>query len=252
MRQASERRTDGRTILVPSIAALLGFVLLMGLGFWQLERKAWKEKLIADLAERLSAAPVDLPRPEDWPKLTRDDAEFRRVKARVEFLDRPHAHFFTSGSALRADVKMPGYFVFAPARLAGGQLIVINAGFIPDRQYPRTSGSAEIVGYLRWPESSGWFVTDHDASGSIWFVRDHVSMANVNNWGDPIAPFYIEQESPLPSGGLPKPGSLSARLRNDHLGYALTWFGLAAALTVIFALFVAQQRRRNEAPSPSL
>lgn len=243
------RRNGHRSLIIPSIAAALGFAFLLGLGFWQLERKEWKEKLIADLTERLSAAPADLPASDEWPKLTRDNSEFRRVKLRVEFVNMSPAYFYTGGSALRDDVKAPGYFMFVPARLASGQLVVINTGYVPDPQFPWTGGSAEIVGYLRWPESPGWFVSDHDASASTWFVRDHAAMTKVKNWGERTAPFYIDQESPVPAGGLPKPGPLSVKLRNDHLGYALTWFGLAAALAVIFALFVAQQSRKGAQPA---
>ena len=81
-------------------------------------------------------------------------------------------------------------------------------------------------------------------------MRDHREMAKLKHWGDRVAPFYIEQESPVPSGGLPRPGKLSVKLRNDHLGYALTWFGLAAALVIIFALFALRQRRASTSANP--
>jgi surfeit locus 1 family protein len=244
---ASQARQDRpRSLVVPLVVAIPALAVLIGLGLWQLDRKAWKENLIATLQQRLSAPPVALPAPEDWPKLTRDNAEFRRVRLRADYLDQAHVHLYASGSALRDDVKAPGYFVFAPARLAAGQIVVVNAGYVPDRQHAWTGGSSEIVGTLRWPESPSWFVSDHDALGSIWFVRDHREMAKLKHWGDRVAPFYIEQESPVPSGGLPRPGKLSVKLRNDHLGYALTWFGLAAALVIIFALFALRQRRAND------
>jgi surfeit locus 1 family protein len=233
-------------MLVPSALALTGFVVLLGLGTWQIERKAWKEALIARLQERVSAQPQPLPAPEQWPQLKPENSEFRRVKAALEFLDRPHAYLFASGSALRPDIKSPGYFVFAPARLQSGAIVVVDVGHVgPDRRYPWTGGKAEIVGYLRWPEAPSWFVADHDASGSVWFVRDHRSMAKLKGWGDEVAPFYIDQESPVPPGGLPKPGPLAVQLRNDHLQYALTWYGLAVVLAVIFAIWAAKRRREG-------
>ena len=44
---------------------------------------------------------------------------------------------YTSGSALRDDVKSPGYFVFAPARLADGGTVVVNRGYAPDKSAAR-------------------------------------------------------------------------------------------------------------------
>ena len=166
------------------------------------------------------------------------------MTAIVEYLDRPHAYVFTGGSALRPDVKTPGYFVFAPARLAG-ETVVVNAGYVPDSKSSRVGGKVEIVGYLRWPEARSWFVSDHDASGSVWHVRDHRLMAKRLGWGDAIAPFYIDQESPVPSGGLPRPGPLTVKLRNDHFGYALTWFGLAAVLLVTFGIWAVRRERQT-------
>lgn len=222
--------------------ALLGLVVLLGLGTWQIERKAWKEELIARLSQRLSAAPVALPSPGEWPSLTPQISEFQRVAVRVEFPPSEDALVYTAGSALRDDVKAPGYFVFAPARLPGGEQVAVNLGYVPDRSYSRQSGSQDIVGVLRWPEAPSWFVSDHDASGRVWHVRDPKRMAQVRNWG-PVAPFYIEQEAPVPASGLPHPSALTVRLRNDHLQYALTWYGLAAALVAVFGAWAVRRRR---------
>jgi cytochrome oxidase assembly protein ShyY1 len=73
------------------------------------------------------------------------------VRFRAEFPDAGDALVFTSGSALREDVKSPGYFVFAPAHLPGGQKVVVNRGYVPGRPYPRPAGAVDIVGYLRGP-----------------------------------------------------------------------------------------------------
>ena len=236
------RAAGPRRLLVPALATAAALAALLGLGIWQLERKAWKETLIATLQQRTTAAPTDLPPPETWANLTPENFEFRRVKLQVEFLARPQAHLYASGSALREDVKSPGYFVFAPAQIPSGEIVVVNVGYAPGRDHPGTAGRAEIVGYLRWPESPHWFVSEHDASGDIWFVRDQRAMANVRGWGN-VALFYIDQESPTPPGGLPRPGPIKVNLRNDHLGYALTWFSLAAALAAIFTLWAAKELR---------
>lgn len=249
---AQKRRM--RSVIVASTATAIGLFILISLGLWQLDRLAWKEALIATLHERLAAAPVDLPPPSDWSRLTPDNSEFRRVKLRAEFPDLPRASVYAGAPALRTDIKSPGYFIFAPARLPGGETVVVNTGWVPtERQYQWNRGSREIVGYLRWPEQPGLFVSDHDAAGDIWFVRDPGAMAKMRGWGE-VAPFYIDMESPMPAAGLPRPGPLTVNLRNNHLGYAWTWFGLAGTLAGVFAFWLYYGRRKtvNAEPKPSL
>jgi surfeit locus 1 family protein len=229
-------------MLVPGTVALAAFVVLLGLGTWQLERKAWKEALIVTLDRRLNDAPIALPPPYEWIGMTPENSEFTRVRLRVEFPKASDALVYTSGSAIRDDVKGTGYFVFSPARLPDGQQVVVNRGFVPNRSYPVAAGTADIVGALRWPEVGSAFVADHDATGDVWMVRDPAAMAR-KGWGA-VAPFYIEQEAPVPPGGLPHPAPLKVQLHNDHLQYAVTWYGLAAVLVVMFAIWAA--RRQHE------
>jgi cytochrome oxidase assembly protein ShyY1 len=242
-----ERR---RGLLIPGVFTLAVLAVLLGLGIWQLERKAWKEDLIETLTRRLESDPAELPRPADWARLDASNAEFQRVRVNVQFRKTQDkgqdALVYTSGSQLRDDVKGTGLFVFSPARLAGGQTIVVNRGFVPDKNYPQAEGAQgiaqEIIGVLRWPEAPSLFVPDRDSAGATWFVRDHRAMAQALGWGD-VAPFYIEQEDPVPPGGLPHPSVLRVRLRNDHLQYAITWFGLAFVLVIMFAVWAWRQRR---------
>jgi cytochrome oxidase assembly protein ShyY1 len=234
-----------RRLLVPGLFTLVGLAILISLGVWQLQRKQWKEGLIATLEQRLSVLPVDLPPPQQWHELRQQDAEFRRVKMRLTFDARP-AWFYSGASALRPDVKGPGYFVFVPGRLPGGATVVVDAGYVPQLQHPPVTGTIDIVGVLRWPERAGLFISEHDTSGDTWFVRDHLSMARTRWWGE-VAPFYIALESPVPASGLPKPGPLTVKLRNDHLGYAMTWFGLAAALGGVFLAWATRERYHKTA-----
>lgn len=233
-------------LLLPGALAFLGLLVLLGLGTWQLERKAWKEGLIATLDRRAGAAPAELPQPSAWAALTPDTSEFTRVRLRVEFLSAGDALVYSGGSALRDDAKGAGYFVFGAARLPGGQQVVVNRGFTSSRSYPAASGPQDIIGSIRWPEAPSLFVSDHDAAGDIWMVRDPVAMARRKGWGA-VAPFYIEQEAPVPPGGLPHPAPLKVQLRNDHLQYAITWFGLAAVLVAMCAIFAVKRRREEPA-----
>jgi len=231
-------------VIAPGIAMLVVFVSLLGLGKWQLDRKVWKENLIATLTERLAAAPSELPSRERWRSLDQNADEYRRVHFTAEILPGEEALVFTSGSAFRPDVSGPGYWVFMPARLPDGGVVVVNRGFIPEGQQhkigSREGGSGaklDIVGVIRWPETPAWYTPAADPVHNLWFVRDPLAIAQAKNWGD-VAPFFIEMESPVPAGGLPIPGVLKVNLPDDHLQYAITWFGLATVVAVSFGYWL--------------
>jgi surfeit locus 1 family protein len=228
---------------------VLLFGVLVALGSWQLERKAWKEALIEVLGQRLAAAPVDLPPAARWPQLDQATDEFRRVRFRATFLPGQEALVYTSGSALRTDVSGPGYWVFAPARLPDGSVLVVNRGFVPEgRQDPATRPDGQprepidVIGVLRWPEAGSWLTPRPDLAKSLWFRRDPQSMAAAKGW-HAAAPFFVDQEAPVPAGALPAPGPLRVNLRNEHLQYALTWYGLAGVLVVMFGAWFFRRSR---------
>ncbi len=245
-RAGAPRRRSWLTLLVP---AFLAFCLLIGLGVWQLQRKAWKEGLIAELTERLAAPPEALPSPQSWSRLDPADNEYRRVAFNAAFEPNREALVYASAAAFRPDVNGPGYWVFAPARLADGGVVMVNRGFVPEgRQDPKSrpagalSGPVDIVGAMRWPDTRHWFTPSDDPAHNLWFVRDPAAIAGAENIG-PVAPFYVEQESPVPPGGLPQPGKLVVSLPDNHLQYAITWFGLALVLVVIYGAFILRERQ---------
>ena len=251
MSAAAETRRLTGGLLLFGVLALAAFITLIGLGVWQLERKAWKEALIDTIERRLASSPAAVPPPERWSGLDPAAEEFRRVSLRAEFLPGREGRVYTVGSGLREDIKGPGYFAFAPVRLADGSVVVVNRGYVANAQPDATLkpiglavGAVELVGALRWPEAPGWFVTGHDVRADLWFARDHLAMAAFYDWG-PVAPFYIDQEALAPAGGVPRPSPLKVNLRNEHLQYALTWFGLAAVLVVVFAVWVRSRRRED-------
>jgi surfeit locus 1 family protein len=242
---------ERRGILEPTVFALVGIAILIGLGIWQLERKTWKENLIAAMTTRLARAPADLPPRDRWAGLDRQREEFARVGFPAEFLRGQEALVYSAGSAFRPDVKGPGYFVFSPAQLAGGSLVIVNRGFVPlDRKDPASraqsepNGSVDIVGIVRWPETRGLFTPADDPKGNVWYLRDTAAIAAAKHW-QAAAPFYVEQEAPAPPGGLPRPGKLVANLPDNHLQYAITWFGLALALAGVYLVWLTRRLRRQ-------
>lgn len=250
MRGAPERRSRPGLVL-PTLVALVAIATFIGLGTWQVQRKAWKEALIANLERRFSAAPADLPPRERLAKLDPATDEFRHVKFSAAFVPGAEALVYTSGSALRSDVSGPGYWVFAPAELATGGIVVVNRGFVPEgRQDPArravatAAGRADFVGVMRWPESRGMFSAKDDPARNVWFTRDPAGIAGAKGWGE-VAPFYIELESPQPPGGLPRAGPLTVNLRNEHVQYAITWYGLALVVAVMFVYWVRGRGART-------
>jgi surfeit locus 1 family protein len=242
------------------LPALLAFALLVGLGTWQLQRKAWKEGLIAELNERLAAPPAALPAPATWPRLHGANEEYRRVTFSATFDNAKEALVYAAASAFRPDASGNGYgyWVFTPARLPDGAVVMVNRGYVPDAQRdPATrakgqiAGPVEIVGAMRWPEAPNWFSPHDEPAHNLWFVRDPAVIAAAKGLG-PVAPFYVEQESPVPPGGLPHPSKLVVNLRNAHLQYAITWYGLALALIVVFVVWARSSSRDARQGEPGI
>jgi surfeit locus 1 family protein len=238
-------------ILEATVFAIVGVAILIGFGIWQLDRKVWKENLIVTLTTRLARAPENLPPRASWPRLLPEGNEYTRVAFPAEFLEGQEALVYSAGSPLRPDVKGPGYWVLAPAQLAGGSIVLVNRGFVPlERKDAATRaggaprGIVEIVGVMRWPETRGLFTPADDVAGNVWYLRDPKAIAAAKTWVI-AAPFYIDQESPVPEGGWPKPGKLAITLPDNHLQYAITWFGLALALAGVYGVWLAGRLRRR-------
>lgn len=244
----SVRSTIGMTVF-----ALVMTAILTGLGFWQLERRDEKHALIAALNARLAAEPVPLPPSGEWTQLNAAHDEFRRVRFTATFENKPDAMIYTSSSAVRSDIKGPGAWAFLPARLESGEQVVVNAGYVPNEMQrradedravaPLLTGKPEtLTGYLRFPEHPGLLTAHENEPKRLWFIRDVPGIAASLNWGK-VAPFYIDLESPVPAGAVPKPGALVPKLRDNHLQYAITWFGLALAVFGTFGFWLFGRRR---------
>jgi len=243
----------GRGLLVPTIFTLAALALLIGLGVWQLERKAWKEALIDAVARRMDTVPASLPPPERWASLDAAHDEFTRVTYHAVFENDREALVFAGASAFRPDISGVGYWVFTPARLADGARVVVNRGFVPEANKDPASRAAglikepiDIVGVLRWPEHAGLFTPAGEPARNLWFARDHLAIAAAKDLSN-VAPFYVEQEAPVPPGGFPQPGKLVVNLPNNHLQYAITWFALAVVLIAVFVAFAQARRHEKKA-----
>jgi cytochrome oxidase assembly protein ShyY1 len=105
-----------------------------------------------------------------------------------------------------------------------------------------------LTGYIRFTEAAGVLTPPENLAKRLWFTRDHLAMARALGWGGEsrqVAPFYIDLEQPVPSSGVPKPGPLEVHLKDDHLQYAITWFGLAGAVVIAFGVWLRGQRQAS-------
>ncbi len=225
-------------------ATLAGVAILVGLGVWQLQRLAWKEALIAAAESRAHAAPELLPPASQWSALKSADYEYRRVEARGMFDYAHQEHVFGALEEPRGRYGGVGFYVMTPLRLAGGETLIVNRGFVPDAMKAEAdkgpSGEVGIVGLMRASEPRNPFTPADDPAHGLFYTRDVEALARAMQLG-PHAPFSLDAEAgpdPLPQGG-------ETRLSfvNNHLSYAFTWFGLAAALTAVFSVFAWGQRR---------
>lgn len=239
------------SLVVPAIATAFAFAALVGLGLWQVERKAWKEGLIDQIAVR-AYGPAGEPVPErDWSVWRADADEFRRVRVAGTFL--PDALVSLHGIAEeRPGQALLGYYLFEPLRLSGGAVVVVNRGFVPaELRDPVVTGlkagpqATALTGLVRAPESPGLFLPANDPKRGEWFVRSLDDMASSSGLSR-VAPFYIDAD--LTPGGDPWPraGQTPLTLRNPHLQYAVTWFGLACTLIGVFGVFALRRLRGAE------
>jgi surfeit locus 1 family protein len=233
-----------RSLALAGLATLVGVALLVGLGVWQLQRLAWKEALIAAAETRAGATPSPAPSPAQWESLKPSDYEYRRVEARGTY-DYSHQELvFSALEEPRGRYSGVGYFVMTPLRLADGAAIVVNRGFVPDvmkaeaDQGPR--GEVAVVGLMRGSEPRNPFTPADDPKRGVFFTRDVEALAKAMQLG-PHAPFSIDAGAG--PNALPQGGETRLTFVNNHLSYAFTWFGLAAALAGVFATYAWGQRR---------
>ncbi|PVB63065.1 SURF1 family protein [Labrenzia sp. 011] len=234
-----------RKLLIPFIAAALALLVLLKLGFWQLDRLAWKENLIVQVEEGVSHAPVEAPGPSEWRDLAEAD-DYRHVAVTGAFLP-GSVFYYTALGNPAGPVGGPGVMTYAPFRTTEGWVVLVNRGFLPqglDGEHQRLAlqppeGTMELTGLLRLSEKPNWTTPETDPADNIWFARDTWAMGEVLGV-DPaeLAPYSIDLDAEFtPAGGLPQAGETIVRFKNDHLGYALTWFGLAATLVGVFLTY---------------
>lgn len=242
--------TRARFPWVMVVVALPVFAALLMLGTWQVQRLAWKQDLLATIEARLDAAPV--PAAEIEARVAADgDIRYTPVIVSGVFDHGRERHFFATHRGAS------GYFVYTPLVLEDGRHALVNRGFVPfDRKAPDTrpegqvQGAVTVTGLAReqLDEKPSFIVPDNDLPANIFYWKDWAAM--VGSAGlDPAEtlPFFIDADDTPNPGGLPIGGVTRIDLPNNHLQYAITWYGLAATLVIVVSVFAGRRMR----PSPA-
>lgn len=208
--------------LLTVILGLVCLAILLTLGSWQLDRRAWKAGLIATIDQRmdLPAAPLPAAIGPEW--------TYRRVTVQGDVV--PGSWFRFPGRAKDGKV---GDLLMLLIREPGGRLVLAEQDFVGfGEPLPPLPATAFVEGVLRQPSEPGLFTPDNDPAANHWYVVDPQAMAaNIEASGQgPVLPLYVVDKG------------WRAELPNNHLQYALTWFSFAVIFIVIFALF---HRRRD-------
>jgi surfeit locus 1 family protein len=224
-----------------ALTVLVCLAILIGLGVWQLQRLKWKEGLLARIAA-LQAAPA---RPLGEILKAGGDLDFARVSLDCPDLERrPLLRLF----AVRDGVAGYRLITACPITAAGYSSILVDRGFASFDQAPaamepgRPALSEPVIGVLRKGDRPSFVTPKNRVSENLWYSRDVPGMARQLHASAP-APIYLMVERPAPAPPGPTPAPIPAEIPNRHLEYALTWFGLAAALIGVYAAMLLRRRR---------
>ncbi len=226
---------------------LLSLAILVALGTWQVNRLQWKEALIARIDARMQAAPVSLGEAEKTFAET-GDVDYMPVTLSGRFEHGGEQHFFATHQGAS------GYYLYTPLRLADGRAVFVNRGFVPyDRKDAATrpegqvAGEVTITGMARNPlPEKPSSVYENDPVKNIYYWKDREAMAKAVGL-DPalLLPFFLDAGDAPNPGGWPVGGVTLVSLPNNHLQYAVTWYGLALALAGVWGVWTWQTRKQR-------
>ncbi|WP_396594291.1 SURF1 family protein [Brevundimonas sp. R86498] len=233
--------TKARFPVLVTVFLAVCVVILIALGTWQLQRMQWKATLIARADEASALAPVPLTE-----VLTAHEPEFRKALvvcrglATAPFVELQSIHDGEPGSRLISACVPEGT----------SQTYLIDRGFVPQtvtdrpRVLPSTLPLALVVELRRSPPPGP--MTPAPA-GRRFYGRDNAALSATLGADSPSEFTLFALTSPNPELPALVASAPPAAFSNNHLGYALTWFGLALALV---AFYVAGLIRRFRKPAP--
>ncbi len=218
--------------------------ILVWLGTWQLQRLKWKEGLLHQIAA-LETAPAQPLQAVLAREKAGADIAFTRVSTSCPDVEtRPVVRLFTV-----AEGGVAGYRLITACPLPSGPYgsILVDRGFVAQlgdeqpRDLPGHPIAQPVVGVLRGGGERSFVTPKNRPDQNQWYWRDVAAMARALHAPNP-APLYLMLESPAPASGEPRPSALPPNIPNNHLGYAITWFGLAGALVGVYLAMLLRKR----------
>lgn len=220
-----------RRLLLPTLVVLPVLAVLLGLGTWQVQRLAWKTDMLARIAaaEAGPAAPLaGIPEP------------FAKVEAAGRF---DHGREALLGLELRGTVL--GGRLLTPLLRDGADPLLVDRGWVPigrDRPIERPEGEVRVTGFVRPGETAGMFSAADDGPGRRFYTFDPAAIGRA--LGLPrVAPFGLVALGDART--LPEPARALPRPTNNHLGYVITWYGVAAALVGVFLVWARRRVKES-------
>ena len=227
-----------------TVPALL---ILIGLGSWQLQRLQWKNDLISRFETRLAADAIAIPSA----NAELDDLEFRNLALYGVF--QHDKETFLTGRTYEGNA---GFHVVTPLLLDDGRIILVNRGWVSEnyrnpakRPFSQVDGKTSVTGILRRPGVKGYFVPENDPKNGFWFtlvpsqINQHLALGD-----SAIDNFYADALRTSEVGTLPIAANTQWKLRNAHVSYAMTWYGIALALIGVYLAFHYQAGRLRFGP----
>jgi surfeit locus 1 family protein len=242
--------------VIPALAVIVGVVVLTSLGVWQVQRLQWKEAMLARIAALQGAPPeplnVVLNRLGEAGRPEVGEVDFVRVQTVCPTLQQtPTLRLY----AVLGGVMGRRLITACPIRAGRFRTLLVDRGFVPD-ETPIASGpprgptlEAPLIGVLRTPPRPGWLTPASDPAKNDWRARDVPAMAKALGAPSP-APVFLMLETPRPQSGVPMPAAIPTDIPNNHLGYALTWFGLALGLIGVYLASLLRPSGPRSRPFP--
>jgi surfeit locus 1 family protein len=244
-----------RPELGPTIAVILVSALMFSLGFWQLERLQWKNNLLANIEKAQSEPPRHLLSyaPQELP-----GNEWHNVLVSGTLLNTKELH-----ATPRYYKGQMGYAVLTPLVVTGQSglaFVLVNRGWVPPSQKEpsaRAGGNpsmpVRVEGVIRSNFSRGWLMQwvlpKNNPEKNLWFSYDLAAMRKQT--GLDLLPAIIDATrvtlingEPVKDG--PTPFPLEINIRNDHLGYAITWFAIGLTALVMYGLYYMERKPVSE------
>lgn len=236
-------------LILPGVLSLAALAILISLGNWQMQRLVWKETLIETIAKRVTETPQVLPATPESLSLDLAREEYRPYIAVGRFLHQHEVQVYTVLSEPKGSFSGAGYWVLTPLERDNGGIVIVNRGFVPQelkspstRKEGQTEGVVRVTGLLRGPEQVNFFTPANDPGKNAWYRRNPSDIERAFGLKN-VLPFMLDATGEYRPDMLPQPNETKLVFANNHLGYALTWYGLACTLIGVFSAFAWQRLR---------